>query len=134
MRMFRGFFLIAASAFVEAAPLPVALAQTAAGALVPVTVEDFVRAETDLFFGNAVKGGGFGKFQHRRAPMGVDDQFVVRGNRDTLYSIAVFDLEAGPVTITMPDAGKRFMSLQVIDEDEYVPNVYYGAGFSYLDP
>lgn len=28
----------------------------------------------------------------------------------------------------MPDAGKRFMSLQVINEDHYVPAVYYGAG------
>ena len=26
-------------------------------------------------------------------------------NRDTLYSAAVFDLDAGPVTITLPDAG-----------------------------
>jgi hypothetical protein len=28
------------------------------------------------------------------------------------------DLDAGPVTITLPDAGKRFMSMQVINEDE----------------
>ena len=91
-----------------------------------VTVENFIRAESDLFFGDAVKGGGFGKFQHRRGPMGIDDQFVVRGNRDTLYSIAVFDLDAAPVTITLPDTGGRFVSLQVIDEDQYVPNVYNG--------
>jgi hypothetical protein len=49
-------------------------------------------------------------------------------NRDTLYSSGVFDLDAGPVTITMPDAGKRFMSLQVINEDHYVPAVHYGPG------
>ncbi len=49
-------------------------------------------------------------------------------NRDTLYSLAVFDLDAGPVTITLPDAGKRFMSMQVIDEDEYTPMVVYGKG------
>lgn len=95
---------------------------------VAVTVENFIRAESDLFFGNAVRDGDFGAFFHRRQTMGVDDQFVVRGNRDTLYSIAVFDLDAGPVTITLPDAGQRFMSLQIIDEDQYVPNVYYGAG------
>jgi hypothetical protein len=40
----------------------------------------------------------------------------------------VFDYEAGPVTITLPDAGNRFMSMQVIDEDEYTHAVYYGAG------
>jgi hypothetical protein len=65
-----------------------------------------------------VKDDGFGKFSHRREVMAVDQQFVERGNRDTLYSIAVFDLDAGPVTITMPNAGKRFMSLQIIDEDQ----------------
>jgi hypothetical protein len=81
-----------------------------------------------MFFGLSVKDGALGKFHHRRAPMGIDDQFVVRGNRDTLYSVGVFDLDAGPVTIAMPDAGKRFMSLQVIDQDQYVPAVYYGAG------
>lgn len=41
---------------------------------------------------------------------------------------SVFDLDAGPVTITLPDAGKRFMSMQVIDEDQYTPEVDYGAG------
>jgi len=49
-------------------------------------------------------------------------------NRDTLYSAAVFDLEAGSVTITLPDGEKRFMSMQVIDEDQYTSNVFYGAG------
>ena len=40
----------------------------------------------------------------------------------------MFDLDAGPVTITLPDAGQRFMSMIVIDEDHYVPTVVYGAG------
>ncbi len=52
----------------------------------------------------------------------------MRPNRDTLYSHAVFDLDAGPATITLPEAGKRFMSMIVIDEDHYVPEVVYGAG------
>jgi len=33
------------------------------------------------------------------------------------------DLNGGPVTITLPDAGKRFMSMQIINEDHYVPEV-----------
>jgi hypothetical protein len=41
---------------------------------------------------------------------------------------AVFDLDDGPVTITSPDAGKRFVSMQVISEDHYVPAVFYSAG------
>jgi len=55
----------------------------------------------------------------------------VRQNRDTLYSVAVFDLDAGPVTISLPDTGMRFMSLQIFDEDEYVVEVVYGGSHGY---
>ena len=65
---------------------------------------------------------------HRREPTPLARQTVTRMNRDTLYSAAVFDLDAGPVAITLPDPGKRFLSMQVIDEDEYTPEVVYGAG------
>ncbi|MGH3724651.1 MAG: DUF1214 domain-containing protein [Mycobacterium sp.] len=75
-----------------------------------------------------VKDGGFGKFHHIRELSPVDNQLVIRQNRDTLYSAGVFDLDAGSVTISMPDPGKRFMSLQLITEDHYVPGVFYGKG------
>jgi hypothetical protein len=103
--------------------------QPSAGDAVLVTADNFVRAESDLYFGNIVKRGGFGKFDHNRDLAAVDDtQLVVRSNRDTIYSGAVFDLDAGPVTITMPDAGKRFMSMQVLDEDQYTHRVAYKPG------
>lgn len=95
---------------------------------VPVTADNFVRAESDLYFGAVVKKGGFGKFEHDRAPAPIDQQTVIRMNRDTLYSGAVFDLGAGPATVTLPDSGRRFMSAQVIDEDEYTPMVVYRPG------
>ena len=97
---------------------------------VPVSVDNFARAETDFYFGNAVKdAGGIGKFGHHRQMIAIDKQIVVRPNRDTLYSQAVFDLDAGPVTVTLPDAGKRFRSMQVINEDHYVVGkVEYRAG------
>ena len=96
---------------------------------VPVTVDNFVRAESDLYLAGILRdSGATGKFNHRREPASIDKQTVIRLNRDTLYSSAVFDLDAGPVTITLPDAGKRFMSMQVINEDHYVPEVAYGAG------
>ena len=53
---------------------------------------------------------------------------MIRANRDTLYSAAVFDLDAGPVTVTLPDAGDRFMSMQVIDQDHYTHEVIYTTG------
>ncbi len=105
-----------------------ASAQQSTTDTVSVTVDNFIRAESDLYFGNMVKDGAFGKFIHRREPASIDNQTVIRLNRDTLYSSAVFDLDAGPVTITMPDAGKRFMSLMIINEDHYVPAVSYDAG------
>jgi len=95
----------------------------------PVTADNFTRAETDTYFANIVKqAGGPGKFFHRRDFEPIDNRIVIRGNRDTVYSAAVFDLDAGPVTVTLPDAGKRFMSMIAIDEDQYTPAVYYGAG------
>jgi hypothetical protein len=106
--------------------------QVSAEINVPVTPDNFTRAESDMYFGGTVKNGGFGKFNHGRGVMPIDKQAVIRANRDTLYSAAVFDLDAGPVTVTMPDAGKRFMSMIVIDEDQYAPLVFYGAGYHTL--
>ena len=96
----------------------------------PVTVDNFTRAETDTYFATPVKqAGGTGRFFHYREPMSIDSQTVVRANRDTLYSAAVVDLDAGPVTVSLPDAGNRFRSLIVINEDHYVVgDVEYRAG------
>jgi hypothetical protein len=94
----------------------------------PVTVDNFVRAESDTYIGNLAKeSGGPAKLLHRREPASIDDQTVVRLNRDTLYSSGVFDLDAGPVTVTLPDAGTRFMSLMAVSQDQYATTVY-GAG------
>lgn len=90
-----------------------------------VTPDNFARAESDLYFANIVNDGGFGKFFHNREMSSIDHQIVIRQNRDTLYSAAVFDLDAGPVTITLPETAGRFMSLQVISEDHYTTNVAY---------
>lgn len=96
---------------------------------VPVTADNFVRAETDLYFGGVLKdAGGLARFFHNREPTPIDRQTVIRMTRDTLYSAAIFDLDAGPVTITLPDAGKRFMSMQIINQDKYTPMVVYRSG------
>jgi hypothetical protein len=95
---------------------------------VTVTVDNFIRAESDLYMRGLVAQGGLGKVLSRREPASIEHQTVIRLNRDTLYSSAVFDLDAGPVTITLPDPGDRYLALQVISEDHYVPHVFYGAG------
>lgn len=117
-------FRIYAGALLLAASLPA----FAADATVPVTADNFIRAESDLYFNNMVKSGGFAHFHFYRELAPIANQNVIRLNRDTLYAAAVFDLDAGPVTITLPDAGKRFISLQVITEDHYTPAVYYKPG------
>ena len=116
--MHQPWMMICATAFVSTA----AVAQNA----VPVTIDNFKRAETDHYLAlNVKEAGGLGKLQHSREPADIDKQTVIRMNRDTLYSFAVFDLAAGPATITMPDAGKRFMSMMVVNQDHYVQAVYY---------
>jgi len=91
----------------------------------PVTPDNYRRAETDFNFKKKVDEGMFGKIGHVREPAPIDKQLVVRVNRDTLYSAAVFDLDAAPVTITLPESGKRFMSLLLINEDHYVIDTVY---------
>lgn len=89
---------------------------------IPVTVDNFVRAETDLHLAADAQQGGFGKFAHHREPVTLD-------GRPVLQSSAVFDLDAGPVTIVLPEADGRVMSLLVFDEDHYVREAAKGAGW-----
>jgi len=100
--------------------------QSLAGDAVTVTADNFNRAETDMYFAMFVKRGELGKFVHLRdLPL---EGTGVRPNRDTFYSEGVFDLDAGPVKITLPKSGKRFMSMMAINENHYVFEVAYGGG------
>jgi hypothetical protein len=51
-------------------------------------------------------------------------------NRDTLYSIGVFDLTQ-PDIITKPASAGRFQSMMIISEDYSIPPVIYE---SFLEP
>ncbi len=106
----------------------VASVQKSASQTTLVTVENYNRAQTDVNFAGVVKNGGFGKFRHGRELAPPAQQGIVRPNRDTLYSFAIVDLNGGPVTITLPDARKRFMGMQIVNQDQYTPATYYGAG------
>jgi hypothetical protein len=120
MRILAAMSLVIASA--------AASAQTTASSTELVTVDNYNRAQTDVNFAGVVKNGGFGKFRHGRVLAPPVQQGIVRPNRDTLYSFAIFDLDAGPVTITLPDGAKRFMGMQVVNQDQYTPATYYVAG------
>mgnify|MGYP003583007815 CR=1 FL=1 len=92
-----------------------------------VTADNFIRAETDRYFSN-IASYAFGKLRHFRDFVPLDKVAVVRINRDTLYSVGVFDLDAGPVTVTLPDTGRRYMSLVAYNEDQYASPAIYKAG------
>src|SRR5262245_61689389 len=106
----------------------VASGQTPASQSQLVTVENYNRAQSDVYFAGLAKSGGFGKFRHGRELVRPTQRGIIRPNRDTFYSLAVFDLDAGPVTITLPDGAKRFMAMQIVNEDQYSKAVYPGAG------
>jgi para-nitrobenzyl esterase len=81
-----------------------------------------------MYFAKAVRDGAFGCLGHHRAAVAIDAQEIIRMNRDTLYSFGIFDLDAGAVTIELPNVDGRFMSLLMIDEDHYTLPVVYAPG------
>ena len=93
----------------------------------PVTIDNFKQAESDTYFAKYVAKGCFAKLCSDRGPPPVDKQDVIRMNRDTPYTVGVFDLTT-PLTIEKPDIGKRFQSMLVISEDHYNPMVAYEPG------
>jgi hypothetical protein len=96
-----------------------------------VSVDTYIRAETDVTFKRYAGLGGFGKLGHVRQPVPIDQQGVIRMNRDTLYSYGIFDLSS-PVTIVKPEAAGRFQSLLVVNQDHSALAVEHGAGrFTY---
>jgi hypothetical protein len=94
---------------------------------VSVTWENFPRAQLHGEMERFVELGGFGEFYHYRTLLPLNEQVETASNRDTLYSIAVFDLTE-PATITKPDTGDRYQSMVVLNEDQYVKMFNYDPG------
>lgn len=96
--------------------------------VVPVNVDNFVRAETASQIGRGLKmTGGINKWAHNYEPIPLDGQNVIRMNRDTLYSYVIVDISEG-ATLTLPDSGKRYMSVMVVNEDHYLNKVFHKGG------
>jgi hypothetical protein len=113
----------------KSATIATLLALTAGTALAepkPVNAVTFVRAESDRYIGNMVAAQGLGKMVHERTTTPLDKQSIIRMNLDTLYSSGVYDLSAGPVTVTMPPADpKRYVALQIVSQDHLTPAVLH---------
>jgi len=107
--------------FRSVAALVLCLMSTSVWASEAVNVLNYVRAESDMQFkGYAEKAGGVGKLLNMREVYPVKNQTTIRGNRDTLYSMGVYDLTS-PVTIVKPASPDRFQSLLIVDQDMYNP-------------
>ncbi|MFZ0099502.1 MAG: DUF1254 domain-containing protein [Gemmobacter sp.] len=92
----------------------------------PVNAVTFIRAESDRYMANMVTAQGLGKMVHERTTTPLDKQSIIRMNLDTLYSSGVYDLAAGPVTVTMPPADpKRYVAMQIVSQDHLTPKVLH---------
>ena len=100
---------------------------------IPVTIDNFLRAATDVEFDKYISlAGGVNQFFHFRAPTPVENQPTIRMNRDTLYSTAVIDISEG-ATLTLPEVGDRYMTAMVVNQDHYINEVFFGGGTYTLD-
>jgi len=96
--------------------------------VVRVNVDNFREAETArMLDGQVALVGGVNQWLHYRAPTPVDQQPVIRMNRDTLYSAALVDISEGG-TVTLPDAMGRYMTLMVINDQHYINRVFDEPG------
>ena len=101
---------------------------------VPVNVLNFVTAQTAMQFDTyQKKAGGVNKVLSIREPAPIANQTTIRLNRDTLYSFSVIDISEG-ATVTLPEADSRYMSMMVVNEQEYINAVYTKPGQYQLTP
>jgi hypothetical protein len=115
--------------FFASAVVMALLVQAQAAETVTVTPETYIRAESDRQFGDiTIMAGGVNRLYHFRKPTPLDQQNIVRMNRDTLYSMGVVDTSKG-ATITVPELPEgRYASVYLVDNDHYVPFVIYKSG------
>ena len=102
--------------------------QQQATELVQVNKKNYPTVETSRQLVVQIKrAGGINKLDRWDGITKLDNQPIIRLNQDTVYSMGVVDTSKG-ATITLPDAGNRFMSVQFVDEHHYVYAAKYGAG------
>ena len=94
-----------------------------------VTQDNFPQAFSNMRLGAMVqKTGGVNKFFAMPVPSSIpEEQFVVRMNRDTPYSISVIDMSSDHVYVTVPETD-RYVTIQVIDENHETQPMIYGPG------
>ncbi|MGH3689999.1 MAG: DUF1254 domain-containing protein [Microbacterium sp.] len=93
-----------------------------------VNVDNFARAETDTMMSRMLQlSGGVNAIYHDRQLASLDEQPVIRQNRDTLYSFAIVDISRG-ARFTLPPFGDRYVSVMIINQDHYINRVLREPG------
>lgn len=95
---------------------------------ITVDIDNFASVETDTMIQRMLPIiGGLGVFHHDRALAPLDQQPVIRQNRDTLYSVAVVDITGG-AELTVPEVGERYLSVMVINQGHHINRVFHSPG------
>ena len=94
-----------------------------------VTQENFPQAFTNMRLGAVLKkAGAVNTFFEMPVPSSIpEEQFVVRMNRDTYYSVSVIDMSSDEIFVTIPETD-QYVSLQVVDENHETQPMIYGSG------
>src|SRR5215212_8712725 len=93
-----------------------------------VNFENFPHAESNrMFAGLASQAGGVNRWAHNRQPTPLDQQTIIRMNRDTLYSWTIVDISDG-ATLRIPDSDGRYLSVMIVNQDHYINRVFHEAG------
>lgn len=94
-----------------------------------VTQDNFPQAYSNIRMATiAKKVGEVNKFLEMPVPSSNPaEQFVVRMNRDTYYSIAIIDMSSDSVFVTIPETD-GYVSTQIIDENHETQPMIYGSG------
>ena len=93
--------------------------------VIPVTLENFIHAESSMYFQKQQERFPVNQWQHVRQMADKDHQDIIRMNADTAYSIAIVDVSEG-ATISLPESD-AYQSILVIDENHYNPYVIYSG-------
>jgi len=94
-----------------------------------VTQDNFPQAMTNMRLAAIIqKAGVVNKFFEMPVPSSIpEEQFVVRMNRDTAYSVSVIDMSSGNVYVTVPETD-QYVTIQIVDENHETQPMIYGAG------
>ncbi|MBW8813089.1 MAG: DUF1254 domain-containing protein [Caulobacterales bacterium] len=72
---------------------------------------EMAAARERMLRGRGGQPAGLNRFGHARDLVGPDGVTITSPNNDTLYSSAWMDLTKGPLTLTLPPTGKRYVSV-----------------------